>query len=302
MSRKAVLYGYEFDCEWERDSRGHYPTRIDWDSGKPIEEDQDMFSITASPKPDGQCPARRCTTPAADPPPEDNANGLCVRHYHEWKDAGAPALIVGAAAPKTEPGTAIVKAPAVTIEAEIEVKRNEARQYLALCQAYEITDQSDADRAGEIMAGLKHERNTLETKRREITDPMNAALKKVNQLFKPVVEYLDSCEKALKGSLSKFLLAQQAAQDEALAKVAQAPAVVGAETLAVAHGVENIQAPATVSTRRIWRVVKIDTSRLPQEYFIPDTDRINREVRALGGDFNIPGVTIEPDLQITNRG
>lgn len=266
-----------------------------------------MFNVSATLKP-GKCPARRCSgDPFAAVKDGTNLNpyALCARHVREWAEAGRPELAPPApitreaeALPGASNGTALAKIP---LEAEIEIKRTEARAALARCQQFQIATQADADTAGTIMGALKQRKQALEAQRVEITKPMNEALRKVNQLFKPVIEYYDSCERALKGALSGFLLAQQQAQDTALAAIEAAGGEVVGEVLTVAHGIENVQAPASCSTRTVWKVTAVDRAKLPADYLIPDMSRIEVEVRRLGADFDVPGVSIERDIQIINR-
>lgn len=291
---RVDLYDRAYPCEWWYTNGRYWPTRIDWDKG--------MFNLVKNPKA-GECPARRCQDPPmAGIAPEDNPHALCERHLREWLENGSPDLSQPApAAPSTTRAPRASKAeiaPAGVDESAIEAKREEARAYLEACRQFQIDSQDSADTAAKMMAEFKRLRNELEDQRTGITKPMNAALRKVNGLFKPVIEYYDSCERALKDSVARFLGAQRAAQDAALSEVA-----AGNEAaLAVAHGQENIETPATLSPSSVWVVESVDPAQIPREYMLPDMRKIAAVVKAAGKDHGIPGVIAKQEIRIANRG
>ena len=77
-----------------------------------------------------------------------------------------------------------------------------------------------------------------------------------------------------------------AAQAEAEAKRA------AADMMPAAIIVQDAPKAAGVSTRKAWKYRIDDVTKLPAQYLIADDKKIGKVVRALGGDTDIPGVTV----------
>ncbi len=286
----CVLHGVQYVCDWVKDRRGWFPVRVDWDNPSEV----DVFNIKQNLKA-GQCIAMRCTTTPV------TAQGLCPRHDIEWSQAGSPEL---AAAPKPAPGAALAKATQPDELSRYEAKREEARQALQLCRSLKPTDQASLDRAVAIAAMAKQERNAAQKERDNLLEPANETVKRIKQALDPVIAYYDACESALKDNVKEFLLTQQTQQDLALAAVASQGAQASPNLLVVAHGNENAQLPSAMGAINFWKIVRIDMSRLPPEYklVIADEPRLESMLKEQGGDFDVPGVTIERDMTMVNRG
>lgn len=274
-----------------------------------------MFTLSATPK-NGLCPARRCThTPCERSPDHENTYALCAKHFNEWVSENCPELVTAAsraaATPATPSGAALATVPALpTLAAEVETERTTVVQYLDLCRKYVIDGQAAMDQSGQIAALLKHKRKAIEEKRDSILDPIKASKKAVEQLFNPVIQYYDSCEKAIKDVQSEFLLAQQRAQDAQLAALQAANAAgpteaPAADVIVLAHGVDNVRPPETMSVTKAWTIAAVDQSKLDPSYWVVDVARIQREVRESGLEapcVKSGAVMIERDLRMVNRG
>lgn len=77
-----------------------------------------------------------------------------------------------------------------------------------------------------------------------------------------------------------------AAEQEAEAKRAAAAMMPAAVV------VQDAPKAAGVSTRKTWKFRVDDVTKLPAQYLIADEKKIGKVVRALGGDTDIPGITV----------
>lgn len=97
---------------------------------------------------------------------------------------------------------------------------------LKVAEAYVIDDQDVAALAAQDLAKVKELAKSVDAERRKITDPLNAAVKAVNDLFRPATTYLDQAERVLKNGLLQF---NQKVKAENRARQAQAEAAARAE-------------------------------------------------------------------------
>ena len=91
--------------------------------------------------------------------------------------------------------------------------------------------------------------------------------------------------------------------------IALAAAAADEARLAVSDSVEEhletaARAPQTaepqpgIVTAKVWKWRVTDPGRVPAKYLMIDSDKINRVVRAMGGDAEIPGIEVYQDRQI----
>lgn len=77
---------------------------------------------------------------------------------------------------------------------------------------FEIATVEDCQYAANILVDLKKNCKALESRRKEITKPMDDAKKSVMALFKPATDALTAVEKMLKPRIAKFQQEQEAKQ------------------------------------------------------------------------------------------
>ncbi|EPS1221639.1 hypothetical protein ACVBR5_000865 [Burkholderia cenocepacia] len=94
---------------------------------------------------------------------------------------------------------------------------------LTIAKAYVIDAPEVAEMAAQDLAKVKELAKTVDAERRKITDPLNEAVKAVNNFFRPATTYLEEAERVLKGGLLTW---QQ--KCEAQAREAQAAAEAAA--------------------------------------------------------------------------
>lgn len=200
---------------------------------------------------------------------------------------------------KPDPGsTALVPAE---LEGELTQERGRAQECLQMIQTLTIESQADLDLAGELLGSAKAKIKELEEQRKSVTGPLNQVVKTINGWFKPVTEFYESCERALKERVAEHTLAQQAKQDAALAEIEAGAGDASAEAFAAATQVtEN---PSNVSTRVRWIWTVENWALVPGKYkkLVLDEAAVAAEVEAHGDRAAIPGITITKDIQVIAR-
>jgi colicin import membrane protein len=122
-------------------------------------------------------------------------------------------------------------------------------------EAHVITNAQEREFAVEDLQAIKERLQTLDAERRKITDPLNAATKAVNALFKPATELLEAADRKLRAKVLAFDDAESRKAAEARAKAeaeareaarvaAEAAAKVAAEAEAAARALEAEAAKA----------------------------------------------------------
>lgn len=177
------------------------------------------------------------------------------------------------------------------LETTLAPQRAEAERALVFIAKLDLSTQSNRDVAGKVLAEIRTRVATLETQRKDITGPILESKRKVDALFKPVVEFWQACDDALEPALLAATKAAEQAQIKALAVVAETSGQTDALTLTQAH--TSAETPAGLDLRKTWTARIVDESLVPREYLCVDVDKIKRLVVAMKGEVTIPGIAVE---------
>ena len=168
---------------------------------------------------------------------------------------------------------------------------------LSVIEELEIADEDGLKTATAMLGKIKAVGRIVREKKEEITKPMNEALRKARDLFRPLEDACDGAERVVKARMLDYanrVEAERRAQAEklearvdkgtmkqetAIRKVAEMPVV--------ASQVSGGTAKAQFRTVRGVRVT--DPGMLPRKYLVPDMVVIRRD--ALAGE-EIPGVEV----------
>jgi uncharacterized protein YdiU (UPF0061 family) len=205
----------------------------------------------------------------------------------------------------------------------------------ALCRKAELTisNQAEYESASNILKEIKSRYKELDTQRKEITTPLDAAKKSIMDLFKSPLTLLEQAEKKVKNLMIGFTneqgrLAkeeqkrlQKIADDEAAhqkklldAKIARAKASgkedkvevleMEKETIApiVAPVISpKINTPAGVSYRDNWTAEITDVNLVPREYMTVNIQALNAVAKSTKGTLTIPGVKFKCEKILASR-
>lgn len=187
-------------------------------------------------------------------------------------------------------------------EARLAGEAQEAKEILAMVEAFQIITQEDMEFANECLGDVKGKLKALKEEREGVTKPMNAALKKVRGWFKPAENFYGQAETAWKDRIKAWTLAQAAAQTKALEAVQEAHAQgdVTAVAQAMTQASEaTAELPDNVTVRERWIVEILDPLSVPSDYWSPDIQKIQTAVG--DGIREIPGCRIYRDDIVTQR-
>lgn len=162
-------------------------------------------------------------------------------------------------------------------------------------RSFVIYDQQGLDIAGALLKDVKLRWKDIEARRKNITQPMQAALKSVQALFKELLDYYSSIENMLKDKILDAHGRAQQAQDAALQAVQQAHVQQDRAQVAIAmHQVQQAEAvnPAGIQTRSTWTYAIMNEQQIPRQFWIVDHAALAAYVRQTKGTVEIPGIRV----------
>lgn len=174
------------------------------------------------------------------------------------------------------------------------------RSELAELEGWSIATDDDQTFAANMLRNVKARHKLLEATRTDITKPMNAALKAVNDLFRAPRGELEAVEKLLKSKIAAFVAAKVESNRAAL-EAARTADTVEAATEALAT-VSDTKAPKGVSVRHVWKVNSAAVEALPREFLIVDVAALEAYARKFEAvPPEIPGVTWKREAIVSSR-
>jgi hypothetical protein len=181
----------------------------------------------------------------------------------------------------------------------------EAGQYAAraietrdLVEEFVVRNEADQQFAAGLLGEIKGQIKAIEARRKSITEPLNRALREVNDLFRPARDALEAGERAIKGAIARYLAEREAERRAVLAEASRARTVIEAEA-ALARVEPQTAPPAGVSVRRVRKFEIVDADVVPREYCSPDPSKITLAVQE---GVEVPGVRVFEDAVVAARG
>ena len=157
--------------------------------------------------------------------------------------------------------------------------------------AIQVTTVEQEEEAYNALKEIKKAIKTIESKRKEITQPLNASLKATNAMFKKLSEPFLVADKMLRGKVEDF----HQIQEEKTEKERQRREKIQAAHAAKGHETHEITEPevevskSTVTAKR-WTFEVVDESKIPREYLIVDGTAVRKAIR--NGVREIDGLDI----------
>ncbi len=180
-----------------------------------------------------------------------------------------------------------------------EAELNQAQQFLAKLQRFEVVTEDDYRTAGNGLKYVKETLNTLETKRKTVTDPLNAAKREVDGWFRELRTPYEAAEAYLKRGLLDYQAKQMAERsriaEELKASAGDVPkmmqlAVQAQETIPVKlQGVVN-------KTVKKWRVSNIEL--VPRQLMVIDEAKVTGLMHE---GVEVPGISYFEEQQLSVR-
>jgi hypothetical protein len=146
---------------------------------------------------------------------------------------------------------------------------------------FTITSQVKLEQAVEARKELSKVKKVLENQKQEIVGPLNQALKKTRDLFKPYEQRLDIVDSWLKQQMLKWEEIQEAERKKKEIEIETKIAEGEMSFEEAGKKIEKIEKKIeAVPTREISKVEIVDKSKLPLEYLEPDLVAIKRDLIA----------------------
>lgn len=200
---------------------------------------------------------------------------------------------------------------------EVQALTAQTDQFVALAQTYSVTTAVQFTAAGEQLKEIKAAAKRLDTLRKTMTQPLDAAKKAIMDFFRAPEEKLARAESGIKRAMLAYTaeldrkrredqaradaearkqqekLQQQAARAQASGKVEKA-AELEERAATVVAPVINREPPKVsgLSFRDAWCFEIVDEKAIPREFLMVDEAKIRRFVANMKGDTQIAGVRV----------
>lgn len=186
---------------------------------------------------------------------------------------------------------------------EVGVAAQDDHQHLRVLR---LETQAQVDAVGEVLLEVKRRANALDARRKDLVSPFNAATKRINDLFREPLKWLEACEGECKRALAEFAVAERARTAALLAEASRASAA--GDTLGAGDAlaaVASVSSLAGISARPVWRLRVVDATAVPRAFCAPDERLLvaygKANADADGTPPAIPGVEWYADAQIVAR-
>jgi hypothetical protein len=227
---------------------------------------------------------------------------------------------------ETPESTELATLPRAGASAAAEYGRR-AYRYLSEAVAFEVDSPQMAEMAAADLQRIKAFAKEVDDERKSITRKLDEVKSGIMAMFRPAGDYLAEAESALKGSLTKFLDAEEKkrreeeaikrkAAEEAAARMREEAAVLASQgdaDTARALGQQADMLPAMVeadtrttklhgvSSAERWQFEIVDSAKIPRDYLMVDEAKIRKVVQALKAETAIPGIRVYATRQISAR-
>lgn len=162
-----------------------------------------------------------------------------------------------------------------------------------------VRTNTEIEVASGLLVDVKGKAKALDDRMREITKPLNEALKSTRDLFRGALGAYEEAEEILKRKIADAHLAITAANVAAMQAAQQqlAQGDVRGAALATSAMVEKPQAEG-VRTQEIFTYRVVNALEVPREFLVVDDSKVKAYIKTFGKDKPIPGIVIESDVRI----
>jgi len=170
--------------------------------------------------------------------------------------------------------------------------RKQQENFIQVAESMVVTCVGHEEDAREFMTEVNKLSKEIESKRKEITQPINQSLKAANALFKPLKGVCDDVVRTVKGKILEFRREEDRkarVEEERRRKIQEAHVAKGHT---VRKEVKSVQRQVSQQTRTMtqWKWDVEDLEKVPGKYWVLDMRKIGQEVRA--GMRECPGLKI----------
>lgn len=179
-------------------------------------------------------------------------------------------------------------------EKNVSVVKAQTTKALSAANDYKITNADDLAKGTDLLKKIKDIGKAVTERKKEITDPLNNALKSARDLFRPIEQNYAEAERIVKNKILEW----QRVEDERIKKEQNKIATkVESGKMSLEKAVDKMEDVGTVqtsakgktgaiSTREIPKYEVTEENKVPREYCSPDMAKIKR---ALDAGIEVPG-------------
>lgn len=174
---------------------------------------------------------------------------------------------------------------------EIAPHASESLEALALLRVLAIASPADYDFAGNMVKHVKAQLNALDSRRKEITQPLLQAKRSVDDLFAPVIKNLEESERVLKSKIGAYVASQERARVRAMQASALEYQAGGTPTLVIPEPART----QGVTVKELWDYEVTDPTLVPRDLCSPDRLLILSRIQGKGPNDppeTIPGIRL----------
>ena len=165
-----------------------------------------------------------------------------------------------------------------------------------------VRSSEDIAAVSPLLQHIKGDMKRLKERKERITKPLNEALKEIRDFFRPAEQRLEEAEVLLKsaiGAAQKAIYeANRIAQLQTQQALQQGDVRLAAQ---VSGAIQGTEAPAGLSFRERFTYRVVNAAVIPREFLMPDDKRIKDHVSKHGMANPIPGILVEPEVQVVAR-
>lgn len=169
---------------------------------------------------------------------------------------------------------------------------------ISVAMDIKVNSEPTMKKAGEYMNVIAKAKKIIEGERTGIVKPINDSVKRINELFKPIMEEAVRIESYLKGELNLYVAKLQKEQDLRAAEANKQ--IESGERIAPAvKKFENTTAKLEQIPTRIYYITKVvDFSKVPDQYKILDETKAEAANKA---GIEVPGLEFSKENRVINN-
>ena len=225
----------------------------------------------------------------------------------------------------------VIKVEPISTEVAIRAQQ-EAPAMLKQAEAVVIMNQSQYEGANNVLKAVKDKYKDLDTKRKDITKPLDLAKRGLMDLFRTPLEILSKAESIIKRAMISYADEQDRLRREEQRKLElkakaeedrkrkdledrakkwadKGKAEKADELLDQAEDVHvdaqvvasNTEQPKGVSYQEIWKFKIIDVNKIPREYMMPDEIKLRKMANAMKGAIPVAGIEFYSEKILKSR-
>lgn len=173
--------------------------------------------------------------------------------------------------------------------------------------AKKIKKPEDLKKATEVLSQIKTLLKTIDNKKKSIIQPLKLSIKEITDLFTPSETRLKGAESELKMSVLDYQAkveeknrkkAEKIEQQNAEGKIDLNQSINKMAKLENVEGTIKSDGGGELQFRTLRKVRIVDELKIPREYLVPDTTKINKV--ALAG-VEIPGVEVYEEKTVASK-